>query len=96
MNNIVALLQGFLTFVRSYCLLPLIIMVSVWGCIFKMRIWHAAWDDIRNPGTDVRETMHMAHVIYYERWSRRDPATIAYVCGLASTVALVILSLIYG
>jgi len=96
MNTLLVLVPQFLTFIKTYCFLPLVIVLAVWGTLYGVGLWEAAWADIRNSGTDVRGTIRIVQQIRYERWSRRDPRTMAFYAGTFSIIALLILSLIYG
>ena len=96
MSDFLLLIHSFMTFVKSYCFLPLAIAVAAYGATYGMSIRNSAWSDIRNTGTGVRETNHLAHVIFWERRSKRDLPTMIYVFALPPIIVLLILSLIYG
>ena len=96
MSDLLLLIHGFLTFVKSYCFVPLAIAVAAFGTAYGMSIWNSAWSDIRNAGTGVRETNHFSHVIFWKRRSKRDLPTMIYVFVLPPIIVLMILSLIYA
>jgi hypothetical protein len=96
MSDFLLLVHGFLTFVKSYCFLPLTIAVATYAAGYSMSIRNSAWSDIRNVGTGLRETNHLVHVIFWERRSKRDLLTMIYVFALPPIIVLLVLSLIYG
>ena len=96
MGDVLLLIQGFLTFVKSYCFLALPILIAGYGFAYNQYIQRAARADIRNPGTNIIETYRLARVIAFERLSRRDLPTMIYVIGMPCLIALWILALVYG
>lgn len=96
MNHLLTPAHEFLAFVKSYCWLPLMVFVTLFGASYRASIHRAAWSDIRNPGADFLTTMHLANVIQYERRLNRNPWTMAYRYGVPFLIALLLLSLIFG
>jgi hypothetical protein len=96
MNDVLVLIHDFLTFVKSYCFLPLLLGVAAYAATYGISLRNSAWSDIRNTGTSVVETNRLAYAIFLERRAKRDPATVGYIFGLPPVIALLVLSLIYG
>ena len=96
MNDGLVLIHDFLTFVRSYCFLPLLLGVAAYAATYGISLQNSAWSDIRNSGTGYIETRRLGYLIFLERRAKRDPATMGYILGLPPVIALLVLSLIYG
>jgi hypothetical protein len=65
-----------LAFVKTYCFLSLTLIVVAYAAAYGMSIRNSAWSDDRNMGTGLSETNRLAFVIFRERRSKRDLATI--------------------
>jgi hypothetical protein len=96
MNNLLEPVQHLLTFIKAYCLLPLIVVGWIWTTVYQLRLMNAAWADIRNSGSGIVETTRIAHQIHYQRWSKRDLPMMLLYGYLCSVAAILFLSLIYG
>jgi hypothetical protein len=96
MNSLLSPIGCFLTFVKIYCWLPLLFAICIYGAVQGTRVFHSALSDDRNYGTGLQETIQLTHRISRERFAKRDVATMIYVFGLPSVIALLVLSLIYG
>ena len=96
MSNVLGLGQHFLALLRSYGFLPLGILLLLWAGTYNVRLLNAARADTRNSGSGYLDTMRLAHLIYYERRLKRDPATVAIIVGFPLVFGLLILSSMYG
>lgn len=96
MNDPLVLVHEFLAFVKSCCFFPLLLTVAAYAAAYGMSLRNSAWSDIRNAGTGLAETNRLAFVIFRERRSKRDPATMIYIFAIPPMIALLVLSLFYG
>jgi hypothetical protein len=96
MNNMVLLLHEFLTLVKSYYLVP-VIVVCVYSLTYNMSIRNAAWSDIRHPpDAGFIEAHRLARLIFYERRSKRDWPTMIYCYGLPPVVIIFVVATFLG
>jgi len=90
-----SLLHDFLSFVKAYYWVPLILIAS-FGAYYGLSIHRAAWSDIRNTGTGFIETSRLAQGIFLERRAKRDWPTMIYCYGLPPIIALWIAVMFLG
>jgi hypothetical protein len=95
MNEFLLLIHGFLTLVKSYYLVPLLV-VAGFVTAFSLSIRNAAWSDIRNMGTGFVETGRLAQLIFLERRAKRDLLTMIYCYELPPIIVLWVLAMFWG
>ena len=95
MKEFLSIIHSFLTFVKSYYLVPLLIVV-VFARWYGASISKAASSDIRNAGTGFVETRRLGQLIFWERRARRDLPTMIFCYGLPPIIALWVLAMFLG